>query len=149
MREHRFFPARSAAWLLALVAAFAAATGATASSASGMSCGQAVIEDWLDDSFVDHSYSASCYSSALHELPEDLRLHSSAGSDLIAARARSATTRERRSLESAQPALAGAPADSSPYPSAEVTAIAGAALIAVGAATSLVQRRRIKRIRES
>jgi hypothetical protein len=114
-----------------------------------MSCGQVVIQDWLDDGVVDDAYAAACYSSALRALPEDLRLYSSAASDIIAARARSVTGRRSRSLESAQPALA-APADSSAYPPAEGNAIAaGAVLIATGAAASIVWRRRIKRIRES
>jgi hypothetical protein len=113
-----------------------------------MSCGQVVIQDWLADGVVDDAYAAACYSSALRQLPEDLRLYSSAGSDIMAARARSATGHRSRSLESAQPALV-APADSYARPPAEVKAIAaGAVLIATGVAASLLRRRRVKRIRQ-
>jgi hypothetical protein len=149
VRKHCSFRARNAAWLIGLMAAFAAATGATASSAFGTSCGQMVIQDWLRDGVVDDAYAAACYASALRELPQDARMYSSAESDIIAARALSATGRRTRELESAQPALA-APADSSTSPRAELKAVAaGAVLIATGAAASIVWRRRVKSIRES
>jgi hypothetical protein len=149
VREHRFFRARYAALLFGLVAAFAVATGTTTPSAFGMPCGQKVIQDWLEDGVVGGAYAVPCYSSALRELPEDARIYSSAESDIVAARARSARGHRSRSLESAQPVLA-APADSSASPRAEVKAIAaGAVLVATGAAATIVWRRRVKRIRQS
>jgi hypothetical protein len=45
------------------------------------SCSSALLEDWRDGR-IDGTYSVSCYQAALAQLPEDLRIYSSAESDI-------------------------------------------------------------------
>ena len=45
------------------------------------SCVSAVINDWRDGR-IDGTHSVACYQTALAQLPEDLRIYSSAESDI-------------------------------------------------------------------
>jgi hypothetical protein len=71
----RIRPAAITLALLALVAAFAAATAKPA-AAAGKPCWERVIDDWLDNGTIDGTYKAACYQQALKHVPEDLRDYS-------------------------------------------------------------------------
>jgi len=58
-----------------------------ASSAARDGCGLAVLRDWTDGR-IDETYPVSCYRDAIRDMPEDLRLYSSAVEDVRAAAAR-------------------------------------------------------------
>lgn len=124
------------------LAVFAAAGAPETASAAGDSCGQAVILDWEADGAVNNGYAAECYAAALRELPEDARIYSSATSDILAARARSANRgNSNRSLQSAK--VASTPrANSAGGVSLHATALTAAAAAAAAAASAILVRRR-------
>ena len=68
---------------------FALATGLLALALTGtagaaQSCGSRVVADWRDGR-IDGTYPVACYRQALTELPEDLRVYSSAQGDITRA----------------------------------------------------------------
>ena len=68
---------------------FALATGLLALALTGtagaaQSCGSRVIADWRDGR-IDGTYPVACYQEALADLPEDLRVYSSAQADITRA----------------------------------------------------------------
>ena len=100
------------------------------------SCFSAVLNDWRDGR-IDGTHSVACYQTALAQLPEDLRIYSSAESDIQ----RALLSRSQVAL--AAPAKAQKPARSdggsdgvSPL---LVLAIAGAILAVTGSAFALVR----------
>jgi hypothetical protein len=100
------------------------------------SCVSALLGDWRDGR-IDGTYSVSCYQAALAQLPEDLRIYSSAESDIK----RALLARSQVVLEA--PAKAQTPTRSggggdgvSPL---LVLAIAGAILAVTGSAFALVR----------
>ena len=56
-------------------------SAAPAAAASATPCWKAVINDWFDGR-LDQTYSARCYEDALHHLPKDVKLYSSASDDI-------------------------------------------------------------------
>jgi hypothetical protein len=66
------------------VAAIGATLALSGSAAAAPNCGQQVIADWRDGR-LDGTYPVSCYRQALGELPEDVRVYSSAQSDITRA----------------------------------------------------------------
>src|SRR5919109_165255 len=54
------------------------------SAQAAPSCGERVIADWRDGR-VNYSYPVACYRQALADLPEDVRVYSSAQSDITRA----------------------------------------------------------------
>ena len=68
--------AATAVGLLAL--AFTGAAGAAPS------CGSRVLADWRDGR-IDNTYPVACYRQALSSLPEDVRVYSTAQSDITRA----------------------------------------------------------------
>jgi hypothetical protein len=100
------------------------------------SCVSAVLNDWRDG-HIDGTHSVACYQTALAQLPEDLRIYSSAESDIK----RALLSRTQVALEA--PAKAQKPARSngggdgvSPL---LVLTIAGAILAVTGSAFALVR----------
>jgi len=68
---------------------FALATGLLALALTGtagaaQSCGSRVVADWRDGR-IDGTYPVACYREALAELPEDIRVYSSAQADITRA----------------------------------------------------------------
>ena len=64
--------------------ALAALLGALVFAATGQaqtSCSSALLQDWRDGR-IDGTYPVACYRTALSQLPEDLRIYSSAESDI-------------------------------------------------------------------
>jgi hypothetical protein len=121
---------------LALVALLAALVF-TGTSQAKPSCASALLADWSDGR-IDGTYSVGCYRSALAQLPEDLRIYSSAESDIK----RALLARSKVAL--ATPVMAQTPVRSgggggdgvSPL---LVLAVAGAILAAMGSAFALVR----------
>jgi hypothetical protein len=66
------------------VAATGAALAFSGSAGAAQSCGERVIADWRDG-HISGSYPVSCYRQALADLPEDVRVYSSAQSDITRA----------------------------------------------------------------
>ena len=121
--------------LLAVTALFAALVFCGAGQAK-TSCASALLGDWRDGR-IDGTYSVDCYRTALAQLPEDLRIYSSAESDIK----RALLARSQQTL--AAPAKAQKPAQSGARGDAVspllVLAIAGAILAAMGSAFALVR----------
>jgi hypothetical protein len=119
--------------------AVTAVLGALVFSGAGQAktgCGSALLSDWRDGR-IDGTYSVGCYQAALEQLPEDLRIYSSAESDIK----RALLARSQVTL--AAPAKARKPAQSdgggggvSPL---LVLAITGAILAVTGSAFALVR----------
>jgi hypothetical protein len=100
------------------------------------SCSSALLEDWRDGR-IDGTYSVSCYQTALAQLPEDLRIYSSAESDIK----RALLARSQVTLAAPAKAQKAARSDGggngvSPL---LVLAIAGAILVVTGSAFALVR----------
>jgi hypothetical protein len=66
------------------VAAIGAALIFAGSAQAAPSCGDRVIADWRAGR-IDYNYPVACYRQALADLPEDVRVYSSAQSDLTRA----------------------------------------------------------------
>ncbi len=66
--------------MLAFAAVFAALTFCGAGQAK-TSCAVRVLDDWRDGR-INGEYSVACYQAALAQMPEDLRIYSSAESDI-------------------------------------------------------------------
>ena len=56
-------------------------SAAPAAAASATPCWKAVINDWFDGR-LDQTYPTACYQQALHHLPRDVDLYSSAKDDI-------------------------------------------------------------------
>ena len=76
---------RTAVKLALAVLLVAAAATAPARAHAATPCWKQVINDWYDNSKLDHAYPAHCYRDALNHLPEDARDYSSIGDDINAA----------------------------------------------------------------
>ena len=120
--------------LLAVTAVLAALVFCGAGQAK-TSCVSALLGDWRDGR-IDGTYSVSCYQTALAQLPEDLRIYSSAETDI-----------KRAMLARSQVALAAPAKAQKPTPTGGgngvspllVLAIAGAILALTGSAFALVR----------
>ena len=120
--------------------ALAALLGALVFAATGQAqtnCASALLQDWRDGR-IDGTYPVACYRTALAQLPEDLRIYSSAESDI------------KRALLARSQATLAAPAKArKPIPSTGggdhgvspllVLAIAGAILALTGSGFALVR----------
>jgi hypothetical protein len=119
--------------------AFTAVLAALVFSGAGQaktSCSSALLEDWRDGR-IDGTYSVSCYQAALAQLPEDLRIYSSAESDIK----RALLARSQVTLAAPVKAQKAAPAgggDNGVSPLL-VLAIAGAILLLAGSTFALVR----------
>jgi len=122
--------------LLVAVTALLATLVFSAAGQAKSSCASALLNDWRDGR-IDGTYSVDCYRTALAELPEDLRIYSSAESDIK----RALLVRSQQAL--AAPAKAQKPTQSSGGGEAVspllVLAIAGAILVVTGSAFALAR----------
>jgi hypothetical protein len=159
--EHGGFVLTVRSSILAFAAAILASSLAFAAPArAASSCSAAVIKDW-EDGRLDSSYAPDCYRAALRELPEDIRIYSSAQNDinraLIASVAKKSTKAGAvkgmvRTLASAQSASsareqAAAAADDPSASAVPLTVLvfAGGALLLVSGASISVVARRVRR----
>jgi hypothetical protein len=100
------------------------------------SCASALLDDWRDGR-IDGTYSVSCYRTALAQLPEDLRIYSSAESDITRALLARSQVTLAAPTKAQKPAKSGGGSDGvSPL---MVLAIAGAILVVAGSAFALVR----------
>ena len=122
--------------LLLTVTALLAALVFSAAGQAKSSCASALLSDWRDGR-IDGTYSVDCYRTALAQLPEDLRIYSSAESDIK----RALLARSQQTL--AAPAKAQKPTQSGGGGEAVspllVLAIVGAILAVTGSAFALVR----------
>jgi hypothetical protein len=100
-------------------------------------CVSTLMNDWRDGR-IDGTYSVECYQTALAQLPEDLRIYSSAETDIQRALlARSQATLAAPAKEAQKPSQSGGAGDGvSPL---LVLAITGAILAVMGSAFALVR----------
>jgi hypothetical protein len=70
--------------LVAMVAAGLMALAITGTAGAAPSCGTRVLDDWRDGR-IDGTYPVACYRQALAHLPEDVRVYSTAQSDITRA----------------------------------------------------------------
>src|SRR5204863_4372465 len=71
--------------LFAMAVGLAAAFTFAGAAAAKPSCASRLIADWRDGGRIDGTYPVSCYRQALAQLPEDVRVYSSAQSDITRA----------------------------------------------------------------
>ena len=122
--------------LLALAALLAALVFCGAGQAKA-GCVSRLLADWRDGR-IDGTYSVECYQTALAQLPEDLRIYSSAETDIQRALlARSQATLAAPAKGAQKPTQSGGGGDGvSPL---LVLAITGAILAVMGSAFALVR----------
>jgi hypothetical protein len=73
------------AGLALLLAAFALLSASQASAAKKTPCWKQVVQDWYDDSTIDRFYERHCYTDALNNVGEDVKVYSSFEEDIKAA----------------------------------------------------------------
>ena len=73
------------AFRLAPAAAFLCLLVMAAPAGAAPSCGRQVIDDWFDDSRVDHTYPLHCYDDAIELLQPDVRDYSNAVDEITRA----------------------------------------------------------------
>src|SRR4051794_693284 len=87
--------------LFAMAMVLAAAFTFAGSAAAKPSCASRLIADWRDGARIDGTYPVSCYRQALAQLPEDVRVYSSAQSDITRALQARLSTRSLQSVAGA------------------------------------------------
>jgi hypothetical protein len=81
---------------LALLLAAAALLIGTKPAAAAKPCWERVVEDWYDDSTIDGNYPRRCYTEALKNVGEDVKVYSSFEEDIKAALLRAGRENARR-----------------------------------------------------
>jgi hypothetical protein len=76
--------ARGCRHLVVLVTMLLGALAATGTAQAMTPCASRLVSDWRAGG-ISHSYPVACYQQALSSLPEDLRIYSSAQSDITRA----------------------------------------------------------------
>jgi hypothetical protein len=133
---------RSRWLLLALVGLFAAlAFAATGQAATG--CASALLQDWRDGR-IDGTYPVTCYRAALDEMPEDVRIYSSAESDIkraLLARIEAAptTSAKAKKVQSTKAKASSSKVGGDGLSPLIVIAIGAALLAAVGSGLALTR----------
>jgi hypothetical protein len=126
----------------AVFALMAAVAAAPSTASAKEECWQELVEDWSDGA-ISNLYPISCYREALKNMPEDVRLYSSAGDDINRALSGRVTSRSiagSASTSSAPPVAAAATTkDGSGMPFALVGSLAVLLLVG-GGAVYLIQR---------
>jgi hypothetical protein len=106
-------------------------------------CWRTLLDDWADGT-ISGTYPIACYREAIRELPEDIRLYSSAGDDInraLAARVQDA--RRLAGTSSRRPSVV-APADTGSGGVSAAFALAGSLvgiLLVAGATLALIRHR--------
>jgi hypothetical protein len=101
------------------------------------SCGSRLLADWRDGR-IDGIYSVACYRSALAHLPEDVRIYSSAESDIKRALVARSKVVLAAPAKAQKPSRAATDSGDGVSPLL-VLAIAGAILAATASAFALVR----------
>lgn len=118
-------------FLVFLSTAICAALFLSGPAGAATSCASRLLADWQDGR-IDRTYPVSCYRQALTQLPEDVRVYSSAQSDI---------TRALQARVSAAPARgeehSGRSSEISPL---AVLGITGGLLLLAGGSLAVVRR---------
>lgn len=104
-------------------------------------CASRLLGDWRDGR-IDGTYSVECYQTALAQLPEDLRIYSSAESDIkraLLARSKVTLAAPAKAQPKAQKATQSAGGGDNGVSPLLVLAIAGAILTLTGSAFALMR----------
>lgn len=129
--------------LVALIACGTLAFGSGAASASA--CGDRVVADWIDGR-IDGVYPLRCYEEAVADLPEDVRVYSSAVDDIsraLQARVHSVSGRAPAGKIGGSAVASTVDARVSQPPLAVILLVAAVcAFLLAGAGTWIVQARR-------
>ena len=123
--------------LLALAVLLLAALVLSGAGQAKTSCVSRLLNDWRDGR-IDGTYSVGCYRTGLAHLPEDVRIYSSAESDIkraLVARSQAAVAAPAKARTTSR-SSSGSGESVSPL---LVLAIAGAILAALGSAFALVR----------
>jgi hypothetical protein len=129
-------------WLpLALIGLLAALVfAATGQAATG--CASALLQDWRDGR-IDGTYPVTCYRAALDEMPEDVRIYSSAESDIkraLLARIEAAPTAAKaKKVQSTKAKASSSQGGGDGLSPLIVIAIGAALLAAVGSGLALTR----------
>jgi hypothetical protein len=118
----------------------ALAFAATGQAATG--CASALLQDWRDGR-IDGTYPVACYRGALDQMPEDVRIYSSAESDIKRAlldRIEAAPTAAKaKKVQSTKPKASSSKGDGDGLSPLSVIAIGAALLAAVGSGLVLTR----------
>jgi len=109
--------------VLFAVAAILVVVSSSAPAAASTSCSSRLLADW-EDGRIDRTYPVYCYRQALESLPEDVRVYSTAQTDITRA------LQER--LGSTRVTAAGADGGGGGVSPLLVLAVTGAILVAAG-----------------
>jgi len=115
--------------LLAAVAVGLLAFAVTGTAGAAPSCGSRLLADWRDGR-IDNTYPVKCYRQALAQLPEDVRVYSSAPADI---------TRALQARLSASPKVATTKHSSAGVSPLLVVAVTAAVLVAAGSVAAVVR----------
>lgn len=131
--------------LLLVVAAAVVALAVGSVGAASSACGDRLIADWSDGR-IDGLYALGCYDEAVERLPEDVRVYSSAESDI-----RRALQKRLHDEISREPTLVGVGgASTEPSGVSQSSSLPRLVLVAFGASivlagSSMVVVRRLRR----
>src|SRR5262249_36194637 len=115
--------------LLAAVAVGLLAFAVTGTAGAAPSWGSRLLADWRDGR-IDNTYPVKCYRQALAQLPEDVRVYSSAPADI---------TRALQARLSASPKVATTKHSSAGVSPLLVVAVTAAVLVAAGSVAAVVR----------
>lgn len=118
--------------LVTVLAAFVSALVLSAPAGAATSCASRLLADWRDGR-IDAIYPIACYRQALAHLPEDVRVYSSAQSDITRALQARLGARHARASAAHGTQSAGI----SPF---AVLGVSGALLLLAGGSLAVVRR---------
>ena len=128
-------------WLLLALVGLIAALAFSATSQAATGCASALLQDWRDGR-IDGTYPVTCYRAALDQMPEDVRIYSSAESDIkraLLARIDAAPTAAKAKKAPSSNAKAASSKDRNGLSPLIVIAIGAALLAAVGSGLALTR----------
>jgi hypothetical protein len=115
--------------LLVAVAVGLLALAVTGAAGAAQSCGSRLLDDWRDGR-IDNTYSVACYRQALAQMPEDVRVYSTAQADI---------TRALQARLASAPKVAPTHHSSAGVSPLLVVAICAAVLVAAGSVAAAVR----------
>jgi hypothetical protein len=115
--------------LLVAVAVGLLALAVTGAAGASQSCGSRLLDDWRDGR-IDNTYSVACYRQALAQMPEDVRVYSTAQADI---------TRALQARLAKAPKVATTHHSSAGVSPLLVVAISAAVLVAAGSVAAAVR----------
>ncbi|MDX6388412.1 MAG: hypothetical protein QOK34_1716 [Gaiellaceae bacterium] len=129
-------------WLLLALVGLLAALACSATGQAATGCASALLQDWRDGR-IDGTYSVACYRAALDQMPEDVRIYSSAESDIkraLLARIEVApTTAKAKKVQSTKAKASSSKGGGDGLSPLIVIAIGAALLAAVGSGLALTR----------